>query len=206
MDVKSLEEFTPNKIFYLAIASLSTLALVAALGSTSLSIALPVCHNSSSVSANVSRVTTEAKIDHRQPTPAVYDAGILARSVKYSGCYCNSAQLCMSRGLCWQESGVGGQCHMSCRWITRCSTSSGFRRPHCRTDLARDWHGRGDCIERDHCDGYCSFAFPWPVPCLCQYLLGDWNCGGTCCRRRVGEWLFLGLFHQKLVCDHPRLH
>lgn len=45
MYVKPQVEFTPNKIFYLAIASLSALALVAALGSTSLSIALPVCHN-----------------------------------------------------------------------------------------------------------------------------------------------------------------
>jgi hypothetical protein len=35
-------EFRPSKKFYLAIASLSALALVAALGSTSLSIALPV--------------------------------------------------------------------------------------------------------------------------------------------------------------------
>lgn len=43
-EVKPGLEFTPNKKFYLAIVSLAALALVAALGSTSLSIALPVYH------------------------------------------------------------------------------------------------------------------------------------------------------------------
>jgi len=42
IEIKTLMEFTPTKKFCLAIASLSSLALVAALGSTSLSIALPV--------------------------------------------------------------------------------------------------------------------------------------------------------------------
>ena len=61
MDVKPQVEFTPDRKLYFAIASLSALALVAALGSTSLSIALPVSQDSSRIFPNTSRVTTEAK-------------------------------------------------------------------------------------------------------------------------------------------------
>lgn len=59
LEAKTPMEFTPNKKFYLAIASLSALALVAALGSTSLSIALPVCHYPSFSLRSSSSTTTK---------------------------------------------------------------------------------------------------------------------------------------------------
>lgn len=57
---------TPIKKFYLSIAFLSALALVAAPGSTSLSITLSVCQHLATHSSKASSTVAKANLDNRQ--------------------------------------------------------------------------------------------------------------------------------------------
>lgn len=91
-EVRDDADFDPSRSFYLAILSLFVLALAAALGSTSLSIALPVClhHHGNHYAA------ADLTLDNRRCDQPLNNAGILARIVKFTGFHRDTAELRLS--------------------------------------------------------------------------------------------------------------